>query len=393
MVDHPLTALNLEKVREAFPVLREVVYLNVGTYGLMPEPALAALLHWVCEFERGGVACSPELYQTVEATRRRIAALIGASPEEIAFTRNANDGINLVIAGLDWQPGDEVITSNEEHPAVQHPLLYLQRRQGVRIRVVEVSPDAGAMRERLDRLATERTRLVAMSHVSSETGTRLPVAEIQRWAAARNILTLFDGAQALGVFPIDVRQIGCDFYASNGHKWLGGPKGTGVFYGRLDRLPLLSPAHVGAGTLERADMASGVAEPWADARRFEFGTRAWPLQAGLGASLDWFEGLGWASTERHIASLSNYLKEQVLERPYLQLRTPRAWQDSSGLTSFTVAGKAAGDVSTALREKWHIYVRVVPEYNAIRISTAHFNSRDDIDRLLAALDGLQGSSS
>lgn len=373
-------------VREAFPVLKDVVYLNVGTYGLMPEPALAEFQAIQAEFERRGVASDGTFGRKTEETRQRLAALIGAQAEEIAFTRNATDGINLVLAGIDWKPGDEVITTDEEHEAMNHPLLYLHQTKGLVIKRVQVSPEAEVMVKRLAGVLTSKTRLVALSFVPCETGTRLPAQAISQWAREHGVLCLLDGAQVSGAFPINVREIGCDFYASNGHKWLSGPKGTGFFYGRLDSLPALSPAHVGAGSLERVDLTAEIAEPFLTGQRFEFGTRAWALTAGLGCSLDWFEKLGWDRVYRHIAALNDYLKDHIVERPYLRLLTPMAFEASSGLTTFVVEGKEAGQVSQALRENWKTPVRVIPHYNAIRISTAHFNIPDDVDRLMTALD-------
>lgn len=375
-----------ERVREAYPVLKDVVYLNVGTYGLMPEPALAQFQAIQAEFERRGVASDGTFGRKTEETRQRVAALMGASADEIAFTRNATDGINLVLAGLDWRPGDEVITTDEEHEAVNHPLLYLQNTKGLIARRLQVSPEAEVMTARLEQALTERSRLVVMSYVSCESGTRLPAQAISQWARQHGLLCLLDGAQVSGVFPLDVREVGCDFYTSNGHKWLSGPKGTGFFYGRLDKLTALSPAHVGAGSLERVDIQAGVAELFATGQRFEFGTRAWPLQAGLGPSLDWFESLGWENVYSHIVALSGYLKDCILERSFLRLLTPLPFEASSGLTTFVVEGHDAGQVSQALREKWTIYVRVIPHYNAIRISTAHFNIPEDLDRLMLALE-------
>ena len=280
------------RVRESFPVLKDVVYLNVGTYGIMPEPALADFQSMQANFERRGVASNHTFGRKAEETRGRIATLIGAKPEEIAFTRNATDGINLVLAGIDWQAGDEVITTDEEHEAMNHPLMYLHQRKGLVVKRLPVSPDPAVMTERLEAAYTPKTRLVAMSFVTCETGTRLPGKAISEWAHAHNVLCLLDGAQVSGAIKIDVRDIGCDYYASNGHKWLSGPKGTGFFYGRLELLQALSPAHVGAGSLKFVDLDKQEALPNDDARRFEFGTRAWPLYAGLGSSLDWFDSLG-----------------------------------------------------------------------------------------------------
>lgn len=387
MTSHIPGLLQDDGIREAFPVLKDVVYLNVGTYGLMPEPALAEFQAIQAEFERRGVASDGTFGRKTEETRQRVATLIGAAqPEEIAFTRNATDGINLVLAGIDWKPGDEVITTDEEHEAMNHPLLYLHKTKGLVIRRVQVSPEAEVMVKRLAEVLTSRTRLVALSFVPCETGTRLPARAISQWAREHGVLCLLDGAQVSGAFPINVREIGCDFYASNGHKWLSGPKGTGFFYSRLESLNALSPAHVGAGSLERVDLKDEIAEPFLTGQRFEFGTRAWALTAGLGCSLDWFEKLGWDKVYRHIAVLNDYLKDHILERAYLRLLTPVAFESSSGLTTFVVEGKEAGQVSQTLREQWKIPVRVIPHYNAIRISTAHFNIPDDVDRLMVALD-------
>ena len=374
-----------ETVRAAFPALQRVVYLNVGTYGIMPGPALDHFLKVLEEFERFGVASSSGIWRRVQKTRADIARLLGCDAEQIAFTGNATDGTNLVLAGLQWDEGDEVIATHEEHESIIHPLLHLQRTQGVCMRRVEVSPDPDVMLARCEAAVSPRTRLLAFSHVTCETGTRLPAAEMCAWAAQRGVLSLVDGAQSLGVFTIDVRELGCNFYTSNGHKWLCGPKGTGVFYARPERLLELSPAHVGAGSLQRADAEACVAELWPTGHRFEYGTRASALFVGLGASLDWLGGLRWADIEGYVAGLSSYLKDCILERPYLRLRTPVAFEESSGLTTFSFVGNNLGDVCRVLGQR-RIPVRGVPHYDAVRISTACFNNQGDIDTLMDALD-------
>ena len=377
-------------IREAFPVLKKIVYLNVGTYGVMPEPALNEFTKMQSEFEINGIASDGTVHRKTEETRERLAKLISAEKEEISFTRNATDGINLVLAGIDWQPGDEVITTDEEHEAMIHPLLYLQKTKGIRVKLIDVSPVAEVIISNIEQVVTKKTRLIAFSLVTCETGTRLPAKEISEWAAKQNLLTLFDGAQASGAIPVDIREIGCDFYASNGHKWLSGPKGTGFFYCKKEQLEKLSPAHVGAGSLEKVDIPSGTAIPQSSALKFEFGTRAWGLTAGLGSSLDWFENLGWKNVYAQIASLTSYLKESILERPYLQLISPLDFSQSSGLTSFIISDHNAGNVSTSLRENHRIYVRVIPHFNAIRISSAHFINPDEINLLMEALDTIHG---
>jgi len=374
------------RVREAYPVLKDVVYLNVGTYGIMPTPALEAFQAIQGEFEQRGIASNHTCGRKTEETRQRLAALLGVTPEEIAFTRNATDGINLTLAGIDWQPGDEVIITDEEHEAINHPTMYLHNTKGVVVRRVSVSPDAAVMRSRLEAAWSPRTRLAALSFVSCESGTRLPGQAIADWAREKGVLSLLDGAQVTGAMKVDLREIGCDFYTSNGHKWMSAPKGTGFFYGKRESLLKLSPAHVGAGSLETYDLATETAVPFSTGQRFEFGTRAWGLTAGGSASLDWFESLGWDNVYGHVAALADHFKERIQERPGLRLLTPVKAEESAGLTSFVIEGHEAQKVSQAMREQHNIFLRVIPHYNAIRVSTAHFNNEEDIDKLMRGLE-------
>lgn len=377
-----------ETVRSAFPALNKGVYLNVGTYGIMPEPALSSYLAIIEEYERNGLISTGGIHQKAQHTRESVGRLLGCEPTLITYTANATDGINLVLSGMEWKAGDEIIVTDQEHEAINHPVLYLQATKGIRMRRVEVSPDPEIMLKRYNAVVSDRTRLVAFSHVTCESGTRLPAAEICSWAADRNILSLTDGAQSLSVFDIKVDDIGCDFFTSNGHKWLSGPKGTGLFYAKQESLLTLLPAHVGAGSLETADVETGKVELWKTGRRFEYGTRDTAIYAGLGYSLQWLANLGWQKIENYIAKLSDYLKGQILERPYLQLLTPKAFKQSSGLTTFIMDGWNAGKLSQELWKRGRIRVRVIPHYNGIRISTAHFNNTDDVNALMAELDNI-----
>ncbi|MGC9469271.1 MAG: aminotransferase class V-fold PLP-dependent enzyme [Anaerolineae bacterium] len=381
LADHPT-------VRSAYPGLKRGIYLNIGTYGIMPRPALCQYLELVEEYEAHGLLSTSAVGQKAEQTREALASLLGCERTQIAFTGNATDGTNLVLAGMTWQAGDEVIITDEEHEAVYHPLLYLQKTQGICIKRISVSPDPDVMRARCAAVASEATRLLVFSHVTCETGTRLPATELCAWARERGILSLVDGAQSLGVFKTRVQEIGCDFYTGNGHKWLCGPKGTGLFYASPEQLPKLSPAHVGAGSLETANIDTGVADLWSSGQRFEFGTRATTLYGGLGYSLAWLGSLGWEAIERYIEELSSDLKARILERSYLRLLTPLPFEEASGLTTFVMDGWDAGEVSRELWVRERIRVRVVPHYNAIRIATAHFNNQEDLDVLMATLDTL-----
>ncbi|MCC7353843.1 MAG: aminotransferase class V-fold PLP-dependent enzyme [Anaerolineae bacterium] len=375
---------DVHKVRALLPVLREYNYLNVGTYGIVAEPVLARSLERLRNYDARGVAAYEEVIAGQEQARAHVARALGAHPEEIAFTGNATDGVNLVTAGLTWQEGDEVIISNEEHPAVTFPWYYLQQRGGPRVKQFHVQAAEEPVLAELAQLVTPHTRLIATSHVSHRSGTRLPVAGICKWARERGILTLLDGAQAFAQFPIDVHVLGCDFYTTNGHKWLCGPKGTGIFYVRREVLPLTHVAHTGAGAMRAYNLENLELVP--SARRFEFGTRSHALYEGLDAALDWFDRLGWEAIERHLAWHSAYLKSQVLARPGFKLHSPVPWAESSALVTISVDGMDAHTLANNLRTQHRTITPPVAAFNALRISTAYFVIKEDLDRLLAILD-------
>ncbi len=188
-------AYDLAAARAALPALRDVTYLNVGTEGIMAEPVLRDHLRAVAWHETHGHYGQAEVLELMEASRARLARLLDVSPDELAFTSNATDGVNLVAAGLAWRPGDEVLISDQEHPAITYPFFSLQRAGRVRVRVFRVSPDPDETFAGFRAALTPATRLAAFSHVSCETGIRLPAPELCALAAERGALTLLDGAQ------------------------------------------------------------------------------------------------------------------------------------------------------------------------------------------------------
>lgn len=379
--------LDWPAVRSAFAGVRDVVYLNTGTVGLRPGPVVDRLLAATARLEAGGVATYDSLPHESDRARAGIATLIGADPEEIGLCGNATDAVNWVTAGLAWHEGDEVLLSGQEHPAMLWPWTYLRQRHGVVLRRFPVAHDAGAMLESVGRLLTSRTRVIATSHVSSETGTRVPVRELAAFAAERGVLTMVDGAQAVGNIPVDVRELGCDFYAANGHKWLCGPNGTGFLWAPLDRMATLSPAHVGAGSAARFDEETGL-ELHPGGRRFEFGTRDYARWAGMIAALAWLEEIGGvAATEPRERELAVFLRYEVRRRDGWTLHTPVAWEHSSALTTFSVPGHGPRELYDLLGQREpRILTRMVHPFDALRISTHYYNDESDVERLLGALD-------
>jgi len=388
---------DLDAVRRELPVLQEVTYLNTGTIGIMAEPVLARHLAAQAAYERAGHTGEAAARQGYERARAALSALIGARPDEVALTRNATDGVDLVAAGLPLSPDDEVLTTNEEHPAVILPWAAAERRGGGRLRLFAISADPDETLRNFEAALTPSTRLVVASHVSCETGVRLPIEEICRRCRERGILTLVDGAQSLGQFPVDVVTIGCDFMTGNGHKWLCGPKGTGFLFARADVVGRVQPIHVGAGsTLPGFDREAFGAQPaqadWGwepTSRRFEYGTRNWHSFAALADAIDYLAGLGWTSVERHCAATAAALKVRLADTPGVTLDSPRDWERSCGLVTFSYTGWAGVDLARRLWDDYHVIQRRVQVPNGVRISCAYFTSPEDLDRLFAALASLR----
>lgn len=389
--------LDLAGLRKALPILEQVTYLNTGTVGIMPQPVLDKHLSAIAHYETGGHVAQPEAQAGYERARSALAKLIGAAPSSVALTRNATDGVNLVAAGTHFTPTDIALTTNQEHPAVIWPWSAAERRGGARLELFSIGSTPEETLESFKRTLKPETKIVIVSHVSCETGLRLPVDEICRICRERGILSMVDGAQSLGQFSINVSAIGCDFMTGNGHKWLAGPKGTGFLYVAPDALPLVDPIHVGSGSIDpdfdRAALGTHPASAeWSfleTASKFEFGTRNWHTYAALPVAIDYLARLDWGSVESHCTQLSDELKHRIKREPGATLLSPEAWKDSSGLVTFSYEDWNGVELSRRLWDDYDVIQRRVQIPNGIRISCAHFNNEADLDDLFDGLRALR----
>lgn len=384
-------------VRRAFPVLDEITYLNTGTMGIMAEPVAEQYLPLLREFELRGLAIEPEARRRAEEARGRLAALLGATVDEIALTGNATDGIANIASALPWQAGDEVLIADQEHPAMVFPYTYLEQQGKLTLRRFTVAPDPTKTLENVrDAIVPGRTRLVSFSHITSQTGTRLPAAAIAGTAHEAGAWCFLDATQSFGQLhpgDLDVTSLDVDFATSNGHKWLGAGKGTGFLYVRSNLLNHLTPALVGAGALrwpqafgdEPAPGTVRRLEPVPSARRFEFGTRNWMLYASIPLALDWIERYGWEALVERERHLARSLRAMLRELPEVTVLTPEPWEHGSAMISFSIAGCDMTALAQRMWSEHKIRTRTVPEYNAIRISTAYYNDERDLEQLVEHL--------
>jgi len=358
--------MDVAALRAQFPVLERVAYLNTGSVGPLARAAADAAsadLRLQTEHGRGGKAHFEHAQALAERLRARVARLFGCDPWEVALNGATTDGVNTVLSGLDLEPGDEIVTSDEEHPGLLAPLASARERRDIEIRVVPFDSVADAV--------GPRTRLVACSHVSWVSGQIVDVDAL----AAASAPVLLDGAQGLGAVPVDVRKLGCEYYAASGQKWLCGPIGSGYLYVRENAIDGLRPAWPGYGTL--SDTQRPLDLPLADgATRFDNGFAPSHRSAWSLAALDVLEEAGIDALRERAATLAESLARRLAAAGFTV--APRG-------RSTLVSWKARDPRAEAARLlDADLLVRDLPGTPYVRASVGGWTSEDELGHLVAA---------
>jgi selenocysteine lyase/cysteine desulfurase len=384
--------MDINTIRAGIPALKQAIYLNTGTFGPSPSVVLDEVRRALDLIEQHG-PYSPFIRQTVERegyewARSEAAALLEVTPDEIALTRNASDGINIIAYGLDWRPGDEVVISNQEHPSGILPWLTLARRFGIHVRVAPLDANPEILLQEFEERITARTRLVFASHVSGMTGAILPVQAICQLAHQMNALAVVDGAHALGQFPVRVREIGCDAYVGCGHKWLLGPQGASFLYIAREHLTTFQPSWIGWGAHEEysLDLDSQTYHLQESARRFEFGTKQWALFPGLARAIRFIKDeVTLPAVQAHVQPLARRLKQAIDSAPHLERLTPMEPELSAGIVSLTLRGDGLTDIKERLWERHNVIVAYDPPQRRLRLSVGFFTTEAELERALEAI--------
>ncbi|MGI6357870.1 MAG: aminotransferase class V-fold PLP-dependent enzyme [Bacillota bacterium] len=376
------------QVRADIPVLSKYAFLNAGTLFPTPQPVMQAFFDAYRRWHELGAGL-PQHYvawreTVIDEVRQRLADFLGCSPLELAFTQNATEGVNIIAFGIDWEPGDEVVITDAEHEANAVVWLYNEQRFGIKLRIVPTAVTPDQFLQNLRQALNERTRLVSIAHVLSHTGQVLPVEEVVNLAHQNGSLVLLDGAHAVGQLPVDLRALDCDFYTTNGHKWLFGPAGTGVLYVRSDRIELVRPSFMGDVAQKQWDYPRGrTFVPPQGARRYEYATRNWPAIVGLGAGLDYVNQIGLDNIRARVLQLTEQLKADLLTVPGCRLHSPREARWSSGLVAFEIAGQNAKELIAYLEQRG-----ICPRWlndRVIRVTVAYFTLEQELADMVAAL--------
>ncbi|MDD9853364.1 MAG: cysteine desulfurase [Deltaproteobacteria bacterium] len=399
-----MSALDTARLRADFPILRTqmrgkpLVYLDTAASAQKPQVVIEAVSnfyrHENANIHRGLYELSEQASLRYEAAREKVRELLGAADaREIIFTRNTTEAINLVA--WSWGrsnigPGDEVLITALEHHANLVPWQQLCAERGARLRVAPISDDGELELDGCESLLGRRTKLIAAAHVSNAIGTRLPVKKLAGLAQARGIPLLLDGAQAAPRFPVNVRELGADFYAVSGHK-LYGPTGIGALYARAELLESMPPWQTGGGMIEQVSFERSSFAP--APVRFEAGTPDIAGAVGLAAAVDYLQGVGLARIEQHEAAL---LAEAVLQLGEIPgLRIIAGGEQQTGVLSFVLDGVHPHDVGAvldaegvAIRAGHHCAQPLMKSLGVTataRVSFGLYNTSEDIERLAAAL--------
>ncbi|MBW3597475.1 MAG: aminotransferase class V-fold PLP-dependent enzyme, partial [Planctomycetes bacterium] len=328
--------------RSEMPVVRRWTYFDHAAVAPIPAPAAEAIAAWSREAAEDGDTVWPRWAARVEEVRKAAAAMIAAAPEEIALIANTTAGVNFVAEGFPWEPGDNVVTLANEFPTNQYPWMNLAAR-GVETRRVE-APEGVVDLDRVAEACDERTRIVSLSWVGFASGWRIDVREAARMIHDRGALFFLDAIQGLGVFPLDVRRDGVDFIAADGHKWLLGPEGAGVFFVRREHLERLRPMNVGWHSVRHwTDYSHIELSLRPEAARYEGGSQNMVGVAGLGASLDLLTKAGVGPDASPVAERVLAVTDHAcrrLEEAGAVIVSRRDPDHASGIVSFQLPGRA-----------------------------------------------------
>ncbi len=357
-----------------------LTYLNTGSLGPTPRRVRAAMEAAWTELELNPVAMTYNdgpLNLSADAARATAAAFMGCGADELLITRSTTDAMNTLAAGMRLTADDRVLTTDQEHEGATYCWTHMARRGGPAVDVIPIAPadrDPAAIVERFARAIRPRTRAISVSHVISTTGHRMPVAEIAALARSRGVICVVDGAQALGQIAVDVKAIGCDAYAPAGHKWLMGPKGTGLLYIRQGARDAIDPVQL------------------QDGHRFvnnSVGVGCLPLAVGLGVAAHDMGARGMAEVEAHNLALRNRAYQGLARIPRLRMVSA---PPGDPMATALVAAELPADIdSKALRAALLDRHKVVSKMtekrwlNGLRLSPHLFNTEADVDRAVAAV--------
>jgi len=392
MTDPNLETSPLSDFRQQFPALRQGrCYFNYGGQGPLPDSAIYAIHQGINQFQQLGPfsgKANQWVFEETEKTRTAIARELGATPDTVSLTEDVSVGCNIALWGIDWRFGDHLLMSDCEHPGIVAAIRELQRRFGIEVSVFPLQATLNGgdpLAVIVDHLRPD-TRLVVIGHVLWNTGQILPLREIvaacHGYRRDRPPLVMVDAAQSVGMLPLNLPETGVDFYAFTGHKWLCGPEGLGGLYVSPTARENLHPTFIGWRSIAMDSQGNPTGfKP--DGRRYEVATSAYPLWAGLRASISIHQQFGSAEERfQRIQTMSKRLWQELTELGSVSCL--RSHPPTSGLVSFRLVNQAHANLVKFLEER-DIFVRTILNPDCVRACVHYFTDETEIERLVSAI--------
>ena len=376
-----------QMVKRQYPLAAGLLYLNAANVCPASRLVMDRHLEFLRDFQANPSFQNRDKYVAMrESLREKLARMLRVSADEIAITRNTSEGSNIIVKGVDLKPGDEVLVTDHNHPSNNDSWKVRAKRDGFVVKSLPVpipAPSAERLLADFERAITPRTRVIAITHVTSTTGIQYPAREIAALARRRDIYVHLDGAQSFGALDVDLGHIGCDFYSASAHKWLMGPLEAGILWVRNERIPQIWPSIVTAG--------------WTDhlkgARKLEvFGQRDDPRVVALEAAVDFINLMGMPGVEARLQALATRAKVQLREIPSVELKTNLEPGLSGGVVKFRLINVPTRQAYDTLWVKHRLAIAMTPSGDAegLRFSPHVYNSPEEVDAAVAAVKEIAG---
>src|SRR5689334_16511164 len=368
-------------IQNAFTVTRGIVNLNNG--GVSPSPRLVteALVRYIWQQEDATAYTMWQLLEPQSETiRTGLAEMFGCDREEIAITRNASESLEILLMGMDFKPGDEILTTTQDYPRMLTTLHQRERREGLVLKMVKIPIPPKNLDEitaAFEKGITSRTKLILVSHQVNITGQITPVKQICDLARAKGIETIVDGAHSYAQFDFKQKDLGCDYFGTSLHKWLYAPKGTGLLYVKRDKIEKLWP------------LMAAESKQASDIRKFEeIGTHSAAPKLAIGEAILFYNGIGAKRKEARLRFLSRYWMNRIKDVPKIQFNTSFDPNQSCAVANVNLEGIKPDDLAKYLFDKHHIYVVPImhEEFKGIRITPNVYTTLGELDRFCGLME-------
>lgn len=372
--------MDWEALREEFPITRNYNFQNHAAVAPMCRRAVQAIQRYLQHSEEFGYL-EGGFYKHADVVRGQIAQLINADSDEVTFCKNTSEGLSMVANGLSWNNGDNVVTANVEFPANMYPWLALRSR-GVQVRMV-LEEDGRIPIEKVFEAIDSRTRIVSISSVQFASGYRTDVATLGEYCQSKGVFLCVDAIQSIGVFPIDVKGMSIDFLAADGHKWLCGPEGIGIFYVRKELQGHLRPTNIGWMSMKEPFNFNRYQFEFADsARRYDSGSYNLAGIYGLGGAIELIQEIGVEAMSKRLLHLTERLATGVRDKGY-RVVSSRMPSEASGIVAFFSDVHEPDPIRQHLQAEHRIVIAV--RSGRLRASPHVYTSESEIDRLIETL--------